>query len=151
MRKVIKRKPTANNVKALDKSLPFSQLVMTCVTEFFRDSEQNRYCIFTSQYEPKMLLDINSSDFDEALTRLHYKIYGSFVKKAEKSAVIEGINALAANATVKSVGTRLLQLPDKLVYNLGEGKVVVVTSEDVSIHDNVDCDYYFVSQADMPI
>ena len=60
MRKVIKRKPTANNVKALDKSLPFSQLVMTCVTEFFRDSEQNRYCIFTSQYEPKMLLDINS-------------------------------------------------------------------------------------------
>lgn len=151
MRKVIKRKPTANNVKALDKSLPFSQLVMTCVTEFFRDSEQNRYCIFTSQYEPKMLLDINSSDFDEALTRLHYKIYGSFVKKAEKSAIIEGINALAANATVKSVGTRLLQLPDKLVYNLGEGKVVVVTSEDISIHDNVDCDYYFVSQADMPI
>lgn len=56
MRKVIKRKPTANNVKALDKSLPFSQLVMTCVTEFFRDSEQNRYCIFTNQYEAKMCL-----------------------------------------------------------------------------------------------
>lgn len=54
MRKVIKRKPTANNVKALDKSLPFSQLVMTCVTEFFRDSEQNRYCILLANMSQKV-------------------------------------------------------------------------------------------------
>ena len=155
MKMMIKSNIKRSNENIDIRRVPFSQILLNSMN-FFRDYEENHYCLYSDKKEKKYLYNVNSIDFENLISRLYLNLYKDFIMNSEKAKVISGINALCANAEYREAGSRLLQISNtgdtdsKIIYNLNQkNKIVEVTAEKIYIGKNSDFRYLFADNHNM--
>ena len=138
-----------NNGLASLRSQSFTQILMKRVT-CIKNSEGMPYCIFKKDTESKVF-DLSSVEFRNEISNLYYEIHGEFIEPMEARRNIDGIIALACQSKdERTVGTRVIQEQDRLIYNLdNDNKIVVITEDFVKIVDNSDCKSLFIHTQQM--